>query len=117
MTAKMNGMSHLRFWLRSLFQKRTLDSEMEEEMRFHVEMETAANVESGMNREEARYAALKKFGVGLGGMALACLGLANKAEAAGRCDSCIKRCLHDNPTWTADQCRLSTCSSVCLQWP
>jgi hypothetical protein len=50
-------------------------------------------------------------------MALACFGLASKAEAAGRCDSCIKRCLHDNPTWTADQCRLSTCSSVCLQWP
>ena len=29
-----------------------------------------------------RRAALKKFGVGLAGMALACFGLANKAEAA-----------------------------------
>jgi len=34
-----------------------------------------------------RRGALKKFGVGLAGMALACLGLANKAEAAkvGNC--------------------------------
>src|SRR6266567_3721804 len=34
-----------------------------------------------------RRAALKKFGLGLAGMALACLGLANKAEAAGSCES------------------------------
>ena len=31
-----------------------------------------------------RRAALKKFGAGLAGMALACLGLANRAEAANR---------------------------------
>ena len=31
-----------------------------------------------------RRAALKKFGVGLAGMALACFGLANKAEADPR---------------------------------
>ena len=30
-----------------------------------------------------RRAALKKFGVGLAGMALACFGLANKSHAAG----------------------------------
>jgi len=32
-----------------------------------------------------RRAALKKFGVGLAGMALACFGLANKAEAVNGC--------------------------------
>ena len=32
-----------------------------------------------------RRAALKKFGVGLAGMALACFGLANKAEAGHPC--------------------------------
>ena len=32
-----------------------------------------------------RRAALKKFGVGLAGMALACLGLANKTEAQTAC--------------------------------
>ena len=35
-----------------------------------------------MAQSVTRRAALKKFGVGLAGMALACLGLANKAEAA-----------------------------------
>jgi hypothetical protein len=34
-----------------------------------------------MAQSVTRRAALKKFGVGLAGMALACLGLANRAEA------------------------------------
>src|SRR6266487_5210716 len=55
-------MRQLRFWLRSLFRKGRLDAEMEEEMRFCIEMEVAANLDSGMGQEEARYAALKKFG-------------------------------------------------------
>ena len=37
-----------------------------------------------MAQSVTRRAALKKFGVGLAGMALACFGLANKAEAS-RC--------------------------------
>ena len=37
-----------------------------------------------MAQSVTRRAALKKFGVGLAGMALVCLGLANKAEA-GNC--------------------------------
>ena len=41
-----------------------------------------------------RRAALKKFGVGLAGMALACFGLANKAEAGGF-ESCMNKCMHD----------------------
>ena|SRR5438552_3020608 len=35
----------------------------------------------GLAQSVTRRAALKKFGVGLAGMALACLGLTNKAEA------------------------------------
>ena len=38
-----------------------------------------------------RRGALKKFGVGLAGMALACFGLANKAEAKG---ACFNKCMH-----------------------
>ena len=53
----------------------------------------------------SRRAALKKFGVGLAGMALACFGLANKAEA--------QNC---RPTGTictrSDQC----CSGKCFRW-
>jgi len=58
-----------------------------------------------------RRAALKKFGVGLAGMALACFGLANKAGAVDRFQKCVDKCLHENRTWTVDQCRW-TCSLV-----
>src|SRR5258708_19958919 len=37
----------------------------------------------GMAQSVTRRGALRKFGVGLAGMALACLGLASKAEAGG----------------------------------
>ena len=38
----------------------------------------------GLAQSVTRRAALKKFGVGLAGMALACFGLANKATAVGQ---------------------------------
>ena len=41
-----------------------------------------------------RRGALKKFGVGLAGMALACFGLANKAEAR-KGDGCFKKCVRE----------------------
>ena len=44
-----------------------------------------------------RRAALKKFGIGLAGMALACFGLANKAEARTRACSAYVDCPIDNP--------------------
>jgi len=37
----------------------------------------------GIARSVTRRAAVKQFGLGLAGMALACFGLANKAEARG----------------------------------
>jgi len=41
-----------------------------------------------------RRAALKKFGVGVAGMALACFGLANKAAAKGNCfHKCMQACV------------------------
>ena len=39
----------------------------------------------GMAQSVTRRAALKRFGVGFAGMALACFGLANKAEANQLC--------------------------------
>ena len=52
-----------------------------------------------------RRAALKKFGIGLAGMALACFGLANRTEAAkgGNCRPFGSRCSNNN------QC----CSGYC----
>jgi hypothetical protein len=35
---------------------------------------------------------LKRFGLGLAGMALACFGLADKAEADNGCQTCTKQC-------------------------
>src|ERR687892_2249080 len=58
----MNVWRRIQSRLRALFQQKTLDSEMDEEMRSHIAMRTDANIEAGMNPEEARYAALRQFG-------------------------------------------------------
>src|SRR5579863_7069407 len=55
---QMNFLSQLQ----TLFRKRKLDADMDEEMRTHVEMRTRQNVEAGMPPEEARCAALRQFG-------------------------------------------------------
>ena len=41
-----------------------------------------------------RRAALKKFGVGIGGMALACFGLTSKVQAGSHDRSCFNNCMH-----------------------
>ncbi len=48
--------------LRALFCKETLDADMAEEMRAHLELQTAENISRGMSPDEARYAALRRFG-------------------------------------------------------
>ena len=63
----------------------------------------------GMAQSVTRRQALKKFGLGLAGMALACFGLANTAEAtkAGNCLPLYSRCTANG------QC----CSGVCAAEP
>jgi predicted permease len=46
----------------SLLRRRRKETEMIEEMRYHMEELTRANVEGGMTPEEARYAAQRRFG-------------------------------------------------------
>lgn len=53
--------------LRALFGRRRLERELDEEVRFHLEMQIEDNLRSGMKRAEARYAALRSFG-GVEGM-------------------------------------------------
>jgi macrolide transport system ATP-binding/permease protein len=48
--------------LRTQFRKKELDRELSEELAFHIEQETEENIAAGMSAEEARYAALRKFG-------------------------------------------------------
>ena len=48
--------------LRALFRKRNLERDMDEEIRAHLEMQIEEYRRQGMTAEEARYAALRKFG-------------------------------------------------------
>ncbi|MDA2929199.1 permease prefix domain 1-containing protein [Acidobacteria bacterium AH-259-O06] len=46
----------------ALFRKRRLDEELEEELRFHLEMETEANLQNGMSPQKARRMARLRLG-------------------------------------------------------
>src|SRR5262245_227650 len=54
----------LQLWRRLLFYVRRdrFDRELEEEMRFHLEMKAQENAEAGVEPTEARYAAQRQFG-------------------------------------------------------
>ena len=67
----------------------------------------------GLAQSVTRRQALRKFSAGLAGLALACLGLPNKAEAGGQhcyrnsCyNPCVRTCLNNGGT-------LSGCSTYC----
>jgi len=49
-------------WLARFFRKRQQDKQLDSEIHFHVEQQTAENMASGMNRTEARRRALAQFG-------------------------------------------------------
>ena len=48
--------------LRALFGRRAAESEMTDELQFHLDMETQRNIEAGMTHAEARKAAVRAFG-------------------------------------------------------
>lgn len=48
--------------LRALIRKSEMERELDEELRYHLEREIEQNVAGGMSPEEARYAALRRFG-------------------------------------------------------
>jgi predicted permease len=48
--------------LRGLFGHKRLQRELDDEVRFHLEMQIEDNLQAGMNPAEARYAALRSFG-------------------------------------------------------
>ncbi|HEU4525809.1 MAG TPA: ABC transporter permease [Gemmatimonadales bacterium] len=55
-------LAELRTRARALFRRRATEQALSEEIRFHLEMETEANVRRGMPPDEARRAALIAFG-------------------------------------------------------
>ena len=48
-------------WLRSLIQRPRVAHEIDDELAFHLDMETQANIDRGMRPEQARRAALRDF--------------------------------------------------------
>ena len=48
--------------LGALFRRRHQETEMDEELRFHIEMETRRNVDAGLDEDEARRQAIRDFG-------------------------------------------------------
>src|SRR3954467_9240448 len=48
--------------LRALLRRSEMETELDEELRFHLEKEIEQNVRRGMNPEEARRTALVEFG-------------------------------------------------------
>ena len=55
-------LSDLRFRLRALFDRRAMERELDDELRFHLERETEKNVRLGMTRPEAERKARLEFG-------------------------------------------------------
>ena len=49
-------------WLGRFFRKSKLESQLDSELRFHVEQQTADHIAAGMNPEEGRRRALALFG-------------------------------------------------------
>src|SRR5579864_4604988 len=48
--------------IRAAFSRRQSERDLDDELRFHLELKARENMESGMPPEEARYAALRAFG-------------------------------------------------------
>lgn len=58
----MNPFHLIRRRLRALFRRQTLERDMIEEMRFHLDQRTADQLSDGLAPDEARYAAQRRFG-------------------------------------------------------
>ncbi|HEV2206926.1 MAG TPA: ABC transporter permease [Candidatus Acidoferrales bacterium] len=58
----MRWPSKLKLRAASLLRRERADSELDDELRFHIEKQIAANVAAGMPPDEARRAALREFG-------------------------------------------------------
>jgi predicted permease len=58
----MNWLRELGRRLRMLVHRRQFDADIETEMRLHLEMRQQQHIEAGMTADEARYAAVRRFG-------------------------------------------------------
>ena len=56
------SMNRLRFLLRRFLRRRDLESELKEELAFHIDLETASRVRDGQSTQAARQEAMRQFG-------------------------------------------------------
>src|SRR5262245_7784421 len=52
----------IRLKLRTLFKRRNVERELDEELRYHIERQIEANLARGMSPQDARQAAMRAFG-------------------------------------------------------
>lgn len=57
----MRLVAMIRLHFRSLFSRREVEEELDEELRYHLERQMEENIAAGMNPDEARYAALQSI--------------------------------------------------------
>ncbi len=57
----MRWTSVIRLRLRSLFSRKTVEQELDEELRYHFEREIDEGIAAGMTPQDARYAALQSI--------------------------------------------------------
>ena len=58
----MRGTKRTVMWLKALVSRRSMESELDEEMRFHIDMEAAKHTRRGVSDDEARRRATLAFG-------------------------------------------------------
>jgi putative ABC transport system permease protein len=58
----MRQLQNISNWLRSLFRRGTVEHELHDEMRFHLDRQIEENVAAGMSQQEAHSAAMREFG-------------------------------------------------------
>ncbi|MES2696468.1 MAG: ABC transporter permease [Verrucomicrobiota bacterium] len=58
----MRPLLHFLRRVRAIFRREKIERDMAEEMRFHLSQSTADHIDEGLSPDEARYAALRRFG-------------------------------------------------------
>jgi hypothetical protein len=59
----MNSAARLRSWLRASFQRARMETQMNEEIRFHIGRYTEDLIRNGLSPEEARQRTRAEFGI------------------------------------------------------